>query len=193
LEKTKIPVLILAAGQSCRLGRPKQLVQYQGDTLLNNAINTALEFTDTVAVILGANYELISEGIVKSDKIKILINNNWPTGMASSIRLGVSFLGNTEAVIIILSDQPFLTKCILQKMEAEYKNTNAKIVACQYAGQLGVPILFNKLLYRQLQQLEGDEGAKKLLKNYQGEIGKVAFEKGEIDIDTEADLLKILQ
>ena len=99
-----------------------------------------------------------------------------------------SFLQKNEAIIIMLCDQPFLKVDVLYNMETAYIATNAEIVACEYAGQLGVPILFNNKLFSQLQQLNGDEGARKIVKNHTGKIAKIPFEKGEIDIDSAEDL-----
>jgi molybdenum cofactor cytidylyltransferase len=191
LNKTKIPIVILAAGQSKRLGRPKQLVHYQGDTLLNNTIKIAFEVSQNVIVVLGANHEIISKELLPIPELTILTNDIWVTGMASSIKLAVEFLKKQEAILFILCDQPFLNAKILLKMIKEYKKTNLAIVACEYAGQLGVPILFNSQLFNELQLLSGESGAKSIIKNYKSSIAKVAFSKGEIDIDTETDLKRL--
>ncbi len=184
----KIPIIILAAGQSKRLGFSKQLVQYQGDTLLNNSINLAKKITKNITVVLGANFKEIHKTILEPHKINILFNQNWETGMASSIKLAIEFHKNEEKIIIMLCDQYLLNVDILNNILKKEKQSSKPIIACEYAGHLGVPMLFNQLIFSDLLMLEGEKGASAILKKFAGQIAKISFENGVFDVDTPADL-----
>lgn len=189
MEKT--PIIILAAGESKRLGYSKQLVHFQGDTLLNNSIKLACAVSENVTVILGANFKNISESISKQKSINILKNENWESGMASSIRLAVEYHQTSEKLLIMLCDQIYLTTSILNELFEKEKQTQKPIIACEYGGKFGVPILFNQLIFNDLIKLTGDKGASSILPSHKTEIESIPFEKGIFDIDTPADVKKI--
>ncbi|MFK7770730.1 MAG: NTP transferase domain-containing protein [Saprospiraceae bacterium] len=188
-QKNKnIAIIILAAGSSSRLGRPKQLLEFHGNTLLQNSINTALNISNNVIVVLGANEKLIRPTL--SDfPIEIILNENWPEGMSSSIRTGMSILENKncDAVLIMLCDQPFVDAILLEKMISVFEKSELPILASEYEGKVGVPAIFDISFFQKLKTLEGQKGAKALIINNLERVERVIFEKGKIDIDTEED------
>ena len=187
-----LSILIIAAGSSSRLGKPKQLVIFQEKTLIERTVETALQVSENVAVVLGANDELISPFLQKYP-IKILHNSIWVEGMASSIRLGVESLGNqADKVLLLLCDQPFVSVDLLQEMIQIQHKIQSPIVACEYAGALGVPMLFDRTIFPELLALKGDKGARAFLHKYPNQISIVSFEKGIFDVDTEEDLLQLI-
>jgi molybdenum cofactor cytidylyltransferase len=186
-------IIILAAGESKRLGQPKQNLVFRGKTLLQRAIDTALDSAcSPVIVVLGANKEQIS--IQPRTKISILQNPDWPEGMASSIRLAIHEMmkQGADSTIIMLCDQPFVTAELLNTMLQTQKDTAKPIVACAYKGTTGAPVLFRKTIFQQLLLLKGHEGAKKILQDQAEEIALVPFEKGATDIDTMADYQQLI-
>jgi molybdenum cofactor cytidylyltransferase len=190
----KISAIILAAGNSSRLGHPKQLVGYQGKTLIERIIETALSATDEVIVVLGANSEKITSVltplVVNNEKrVKIVENIYWQEGMASSIKTGMQVIRNeVKGVLLLLSDQPFVDSELLQTMVQNFAKNDQKIIACRYREQLGVPILYPNLFFSQLNQLTGVGGAKSILSDNLGSIITVDFPAGIFDIDTPQDL-----
>ena len=116
-KKNNIAIIILAAGSSSRLGRPKQLLELNGKTLLQKSIETALNVSINVTVVLGANENLVRPTI-SGFPINIILNENWISGMSGSIQTGMSALKNNEfqAVLIMLCDQPFINASILKGM-----------------------------------------------------------------------------
>nr|WP_294942774.1 nucleotidyltransferase family protein [uncultured Mucilaginibacter sp.] len=181
-------IIILAAGESKRLGQPKQNMLFRGKTLLQHAIDAALNSgCCPVIVVLGGNADQIS--IASHPEITVLQNHNWQEGMASSIRLAVDELIKHQAdnAIIMLCDQPFIDACLISSLLQTKQHTGKPIVACHYNDALGVPVLFDKALFAQLRLLTGHEGAKKILATHQAEIALVEFEKGGVDIDTMGD------
>jgi molybdenum cofactor cytidylyltransferase len=184
----KIIPIILAAGSSSRLGQPKQLLVYQGITLLERVFEIAKKVTKNTKIVVG-NY---SEEIIQliDDKQVILHNPAAHEGMGTSIRVGVEAVKNeADAVLILLTDQPFVTFELLEKMIALYEESQAPIIACDYGEQLGVPILFDRQFFPELLQLSGDKGARAFLKNYPDQIKTVSFPEGKFDIDTPEDLV----
>lgn len=190
----KISVLILAAGSSSRLGQPKQLVEFEGQTLMERITQTALSVSKEVLVVLGANIELIKPKLAAfSNRINIIENPNWKEGMGTSISLGVENLApKSDAILILLTDQPLISQVLLQNMMQTFAGKKMPIIACDYGNQLGVPILFDKSFFAELQNLKGEQGAKSFLKNYFEKIVSVEFKEGLFDIDTPYDLLKLV-
>lgn len=189
-------VIILAAGESSRLGCPKQTLLYKGKTLLELAVEAGLKSKcNPINVVLGANADVIERGI-KTYEINIIYNSKWAEGMASSIRAGIKYLQKIQgidSVVIMLCDQPFVTAPTIDNLLYKQQETGKKIVASTYKDTLGVPVMFNSSLFEELLLLQGHEGAKKILNNHPNDIAIIPFEKGGTDIDTLADYENLLK
>ena len=184
-------LIILAAGPSVRLGKPKQLLQYNGESLIQRAVRAGEETgCDPIVAVLGANFEKI-EAEIDSQSTHVVKNISWEEGMGSSIRTGLSKLlklkPRIEEMIIMLCDQPFVDSVLLKKLIRERRSTEKEIVACKYVDTVGVPVLYSKTRFPELLALKGDEGAKKLLLRHQQEVTTIPFPEGIIDIDTAED------
>ena len=190
MSNDRIAIILLAAGASVRLGKPKQLLQFQGESLLRRSAKIALAVSTQVVVTLGANVEIIRREI-EDLPVEIAENKDWKNGMSSSIKCGLEkLLSNAvdlQAIIVMVCDQPFADEKLLLKIIAEYKKTNYLIVACQYEDTLGVPALFRKNLFSELLALDSKIGAKQLIKKYQTHTASISFPRGAFDIDTQAD------
>jgi molybdenum cofactor cytidylyltransferase len=191
-------VIILAAGSSSRFGSPKQNLVYQGKTLLQRAIQTALTSAccDCAVVVLGANEGDIRPNI-SDQQINITYNPDWHEGMASSIRLGITELLRLEpsvtTAILMLCDQPFVDPLLLYQLTERKAENDAGIIACAYKNILGVPTLFDKKYFPELMKLTGSEGAKKIINTYPDDVMSVPFGLGAIDIDTIEDFERLNQ
>lgn len=183
-------IIILAAGASTRLGRPKQLLPWQGVTLLQHAVQTALTVTTQPVVVTGANGEHLAAAL-DPGQVKMVFNPNWQQGIASSIRCGLQALLNRtpepDQVIFMVCDQPFVTPGLLLDLINEQQKSRKPIVACAYADTLGIPALFDKSFFPQLLDLQGDTGARKVIQGNSGDVASVVFEQGGYDIDTMVD------
>jgi molybdenum cofactor cytidylyltransferase len=186
-----IAAIILAAGESSRLGQPKQNLIFNGRTLLQKAVDSAQRSNcDPVIVVLGANFNQIKP----ISGVTTLYNKDWEEGMASSIRTGINEINKNvsiDKVIILLCDQPFVSTELLNSLTDKQIETGKPIVACVYNGTKGVPVLFARTLFAELLLLQGQEGAKKILKAHANETVTVPFEQGSIDIDTLDDYEKL--
>jgi molybdenum cofactor cytidylyltransferase len=184
-------IVILAAGESTRLGRPKQTLQYEDQSLLKHTIKAAVDSDiGPVIVVIGSNEKEIHAHI-ENDPISIVLNNDFHEGIGSSIRTGISHIlevhKDCDNVILMVCDQPYVTAGLLKAMIDTCEKTNKPIVACSYKNTIGVPSLFDKRFFPELLSLTGEEGGKMVLLQHEEDIATVPFPEGEIDIDTMAD------
>lgn len=199
-EKHTIPhgcVIILAGGKSRRLGEPKQLLAFEGKTLLEKAVDTALEAAiGPVAVVLGAGSEKTAK-VLSEKKVDLIINNEWQEGIASSIRSGLQFViktrPETDAVIFMVSDQPFACADLLRSLIHTWQNTGKGMVCSYYGDTAGVPALFNRSYFQELLSLQGDTGARKIILQHSNDMATVPFPEGDIDIDTREDYENLIK
>lgn len=187
-------VLVLAAGGSSRFGSPKQLAMFQGKTLLEQAVRTALEARlGPVVAVLGAVDQPCREVLSGMD-VLIVHHPGWETGMAGSIRAGLEFLmaeqPEGDGVAIMLADQPALTPGHLRALRAAAGN-QSRIVASSYGDQAGVPAWFPRKYFPDLLQLEGNRGAKGLIARTDGVITVPLPETAAWDVDVPEDLAKL--
>ncbi|QOG00613.1 NTP transferase domain-containing protein [Flavobacterium sp. MDT1-60] len=189
-------IIILAAGNSSRLGQPKQLLVYKDTTLLQHIIAEASAIKESVVIVVtGANHELIEKEI-DSSKIKTAFNQDWELGMSSSINTGINkalqLFPEIEKCILAVCDQPFVSHSVFENLIAEHQKNGKGIIASSYAETLGTPVLFDKKYFGELLNLKGQEGAKKIINQFLDDTASIPFEKGNIDIDTEEDYNKLI-
>jgi molybdenum cofactor cytidylyltransferase len=184
-------IIILAAGQSSRLGRPKQLLEVDGETLLSKTVNAALGIEHIpVFVVVGAHAERLMP-LLDDQRLTVVHNPDWPEGMASSVRCGLTVTTNrfprTDGVVIIVCDQPRLDTPTLKRLIELQRSSGMPVAAASYAGRLGTPAIFHASLFPELMKLSGDRGARQLLKEQGSSVAILDFEDGALDIDTEED------
>jgi molybdenum cofactor cytidylyltransferase len=193
----EVAAVILAAGASRRLGRPKQLIDYEGETLLKRAVRLAREAGfHPVVVVLGAESEAIRTGIAAGDAV-VVDNDAWQEGIASSMRAGLRAIAEHEpqsaGVLMMPCDQPRLSADHLRMLLSTFRAERGPcIVASVYAGARGVPALFPAAMFSELNLLSGDMGARKLLVDAPVPVLEVGFPGGEVDIDSPGDLAQLL-
>ncbi|WP_066836582.1 nucleotidyltransferase family protein [Rufibacter ruber] len=189
--------IILAAGASTRLGQAKQQLVFQGQTLLQHTLQAALALqAGPAVVVVGANAPAILPDISTFNAL-VVHNPLWQEGMASSIKAGVTHLlsvsPDLEGILVLLCDQPFVSTALLQEMATAFQCSGQNIIACSYQGTVGAPVLFSQHFFPALRQLNGQEGAKKLLSQYPADVAVIPFPLGGIDIDTPEDYQRLLQ
>ena len=190
-ESLKIGGLLLAAGGSSRLGRPKQLLQFHGKTLLRRAAETLADSVcDPIIIVLGAEIDG-SKSEIADLRLHVVVNDDWQAGMSSSIKAGLKGLLNIEpnlaAVVITLCDQPYVIANQIGLFTTEFHNTRADIIAAKYGETTGVPALFSHEMFDKLLCLEGDKGARELIRNTNSLV-TIKLGEGAFDIDTLRDL-----
>lgn len=191
----KISTIILAAGESSRLGQPKQLLKYNKQTLIEKivAVVNAMDFEKNI-VVLGAFAEQI-KSVLTAATVEVVVNENWKKGMSSSLQKGLEQVENSDAVLVLLSDQPFINTALINEIIAKANKTDFPIIATKYNGILGVPTLFKQSVFDELKGLNATVGAKRIIKKYvqKNQVGFVNFEKAAIDIDTISDYERLLE
>ncbi len=181
--------VILAAGQSKRLGRPKQLLQFEGKTLIERAVTTSLNADLEPVVVCGAEPEIAN--LFPQYAVQ---NADWADGMATSIRIGVAraLELNASRVVVIACDQPFVTADDLTRLVDGLDDPETKIAAAEYDDVVGIPACFDNSVFADLLRLEGDRGARDLIRSPDSKTEHVPMPNAALDIDSEEDV-KALQ
>lgn len=184
----RIGTIILGAGASSRMGEPKQLLQWQRESLVQRAVRQAENLqVGPVILVLGANAALI-EAEVQEGRYLLAYNEAWETGMGSSIVSGMQALSastqSLDAVLITLVDQPLVNTSDLEKIIEIFKKNNTPLVAASYGNTLGVPALFSADLFPELLTLSGQKGAKAIISKYSQTLAKLDLPAAKLDLDT---------
>jgi CTP:molybdopterin cytidylyltransferase MocA/membrane protease YdiL (CAAX protease family) len=170
------------------MGEPKQLLEFNGKTLIQTAVDAALgSVCRPVVVVVGANADAVERAI--SGDVKIVRNDRWAEGMGTSIARGIEAIeGEVDAVILMLCDQPRISSGILNSVAAK---ADHGLAAAGYGGTIGVPALFGRQFFGELRALNGSEGAKKILLKNEARVARVACPEAAVDLDTASDLQRL--
>jgi molybdenum cofactor cytidylyltransferase len=195
-NESRVSIILLAAGSSSRMGQSKQLLEVNGTSLLLHSVRVALDSgAKSVNVILGAN-ELAHREIIRNQPVSVISNHYWKSGMGSSIKAGLNHIvrkySDTEAVIIMVCDQPAINSAHLRNLISSFKSTNSPIVASAYSGTVGVPALFSRAFFSNILMLKDEQGAKKIIEQFPEQRASIDFPDGSIDLDTGDDYQKYL-
>lgn len=188
----RFAAVILAAGQSSRMGTPKQLLALDGQPLVVRAVHAALASPAwPVVVVLGAHAEKIRP-VLAHLPVFIADSPAWAEGMAASIRAGVTtirqFSRALDGVVIALCDQPAFSADTITQLVAAHHTSGRSIVAAHYSGRHGAPALFFREHFETLAHLTGEEGARTLLNGDPARVASVDFPALAVDLDTPADV-----
>ncbi len=196
---SKVTILILAAGSSSRMGKIKQLLPWKDSTLLEHTIKIAkLSKANQVIVVLGSNAQLIKETInTKTNNVIFLENTEWKLGMGTSISCGVNYLldlnNDTAAALILLADQALIDTDYIDEIISIYSNRKIGLIGARYGDKIGVPALFKRSYFTDLQKLDGDNGAQHLLNKSGDKVFVLNPLEKIYDVDTLEDYNKLLK
>jgi molybdenum cofactor cytidylyltransferase len=187
-----ITAIILAAGPSSRLGRPKQLLPWGGPTLLGTVVAQTLAWpVDSVWVVLGSLYEEVLQAVDLGDA-GVVENPEWEEGMASSLRVGLDVASrdpSTEAALIVMGDQPGIDPAVVAALLDHRKTSDAPAIFPKYRYVRGHPVLIARTLWSRLMSLEGDQGGRDLLQAHPEWVEEIIFEQlAPRDVDTADDV-----
>jgi molybdenum cofactor cytidylyltransferase len=191
-DPSKPAVVVLAAGASSRFGRPKQLLLWNGESLLVRTVRLALQAADPVVVVLGAHADYCSALLEVSglDGYRVVRHPHWRRGMGSSLAAGVRSLPeDAQAVLVLLMDQPGIEAADLEKLVEAWQSAPDRIVASRFDGRLGPPAVLPARLFPSLITLQGEGGARDLIAG-DASAQWVELPAAGIDIDTPADLVR---
>jgi molybdenum cofactor cytidylyltransferase len=185
--------LLLAAGTSSRFFGTKQLAQIGGATLVERALDAVPtpDVRETV-VVVGHDAESVAKTIGARKGVRVVVNAGYRAGMGSSISAGISALvEDTEGAMLLLADQPFVTRTLLRQMLRAFARQGASgIVAAAQGDLVSPPAIFSRKYFGQLAGLRGDQGARSVLKENAGDVAlvRVRSRRALTDIDTQDDL-----
>ncbi len=195
----RVDAVILAAGTSSRLGRPKQLLDVGGRALVQRVVDAALGSSVTrVVVVTGAASEDVRAAVAPDARLRFADNNVYESGQASSLAAGIRALDSeTEAAVVLLGDQPGVSSALIDRLIAEFAATDKPVVRPIFAAAgrrvPGHPVIFARSFWPEVLALSGDEGARAVLDARSGDVLEVTIEdQAPRDIDTEADYAAVL-
>ena len=158
---TDFPLVILAAGNSNRMGTSKALLPWKKSTLIKELVDKYLQLNQEVIVVSGSNHKALLN--LQLQTSHIIENTNYEQGMGKSIAVGVnyvqSYFPKAKGIFILTVDQPFISLSHLQNMMAVFKS-NTIVVSSSEQGYRGIPSLFSATYFKELVALEDDRGAK---------------------------------
>jgi molybdenum cofactor cytidylyltransferase len=188
-----VSAILLAAGTSSRMGQAKQLLPLGSSTVLAQTLEHArASAVDEVILVLGSSAEPIRHQLSQTllAGVKVVVNQSYEQGMASSLRAGLSALDpQSAATLIILGDQPFTLPQTLDRIIQAYRDSGAQIVIPTHQGTRGNPVLLDRSLFSEAMALEGDVGCRAIFRNHLDKIVNVEVEDAGIllDIDDRED------
>ena len=192
-----ISAILLAAGESKRMGRPKQMLAWKGKTLLRHVLENLIHSTvDEIILVLGHEAEAIQKSLTEF-QIKIVINPDYQQGMASSLRQGLLAMDpGSEAFLVVLADQPGIDPEIINQIIHKFQRADPRrgIARPVYRGLQGHPVLISVRYLQEALQLQGDVGARQILMNHPEDILEIEADQEGIlkDIDTHEEYQKYL-
>jgi molybdenum cofactor cytidylyltransferase len=191
-----LAAVILAAGGSSRMGRPKQLLKFRGTSLLRRAIDTALAVpTEQVIVVLGhAADQLLPECTATS--ATVVLNDQWMEGVSTSLRGGLAAVSSdARGVFIYPADMPLVTPEALRELAHRQQVSGRPAAMTDAGGVRGVPVFITRSLFPALMIQEGDVGGAQYLRGHPEAVEAVHFDDPDLvrDVDRPEDYARLLE
>jgi molybdenum cofactor cytidylyltransferase len=186
-----VTAVILAAGGSSRMGKPKQMLEIEGKTLVSIVIENILSsIIDEVIIVTQSGLPLISDN--EYPEIKRVVNNAWQTGQSSSMKAGLNAADQkTDAVMFFMADQPMVEEDIINRLIIAFQETEKPIICPLYNGKKGAPVIFKRRLFEELNLIQGDRGGRDLLEVYPVEYVNIDIPLAAMDVDTPEEFDKL--
>src|SRR5215472_7486694 len=186
-----VSAIVLAAGESRRMGRPKQLLRLGDRTLLDLALdNVRKSSVEEIVLVLGSSAAEIQQQ-VSTQGVRIVVNSAYEEGMGSSLRAGIAALDpRTQATLIVLADQPCVCPMTLNRLIEHHRSTRPQIIIPTYKGFRGNPVLLDRSVFSEAMEIQGDIGCRAIFGSHTENISKLEVDDLGVllDVDTARDL-----
>lgn len=187
--------ILLAAGSSTRMGRPKQLVRIGGDLLLSRVLKVAIASDlERVVLVLGHRARTIQAALGDEQahpKVRIVINDRHREGMSTSLQAGLAAVRECcPAIMVLLADQPFVDTAVVNRLLRSFHHSGKGICVPVHGGRRGLPVCFRHPFYDAIMQISGDRGARDIIRDHPEQVLQVNIDNPDCfyDIDTKDDL-----
>lgn len=191
--KSGLDVIILAAGGSTRLGRPKQLLRYRGQNLVSRVIRLAeLTSPGRIVVVLGSDRLRVRRSLQnRRPRLAFTDNARWRAGVGGSLRKGIDATRTSAAAALILvTDQALINTRDIARLVAAWRRRPGQAASAYYSGAPGVPAVIPRRLFPRLKRIDGDHGARHVLRNLAG-LTKIDMPRAAFDVDTPDDAARL--
>jgi molybdenum cofactor cytidylyltransferase len=183
-----ISAILLAAGESRRMGSPKLLLKWGDSTIIEKSVDALLASkVDELIVVLGYRAQEISRTL-GSRRLKITINPQYRMGMSTSIRRGLGQVDpKSEVILVALADLPFIETDVINHLIDSYRRNPYGIVLPSYKGERGHPVILSRFRYQEeMNHLTGDRGCRPILDLHPGDVLEVEVDSESVvaDIDS---------
>ena len=193
MPEHSIFAIILAAGESKRFGSTKQLADYDGESLVLRAVRLVEAVCGDRSVLVAGNDWQKVLAACQPQRGFFVRNDKYDSGMASSIACGIGSVAHAAgAILILMADQPLVTAAHLNALVGQWRDAPRDIVVSEYSGVQGPPAVFPAQCFDSLMKLEGDQGARALLRDSEYSVSGIAFDPAAVDIDTPEDLHRLI-
>ncbi len=193
-EKARVGGVILAAGGSKRLGRPKQGLTWQGKPFVTHiALQALAAGLAPLKVVLGADQALVRDAIGELP-VDLIENQDWEEGQSTSMKAGLKALpANCDGVVFLLGDQPQVTAVLIRKLVERRAQKRSPIIAPRVGHRRGNPVLFGQETFKALLEVEGDQGGRGIFDQFHVDYVTWMDERLLLDIDDEDDIRRMNQ
>ncbi|HJU11717.1 MAG TPA: nucleotidyltransferase family protein, partial [Candidatus Binataceae bacterium] len=193
MNTRQIEGILLAAGESRRMGFPKALLRLNGETLLSHIARAMLETVQRLIIVLGGHHDEIAAAVPADSRVSIVVNPDYKLGQLSSMKAGLRAVSErADAVIVHLVDHPTVLRETFRRVAAEYELSGKPIVVARSGGRGGHPVLFDRSVFDELLRAPLEVGARAVVKADPNRVNY--FESHDpgvlLDLDTPADLAR---
>ncbi|OGC74962.1 MAG: hypothetical protein A2145_00655 [candidate division Zixibacteria bacterium RBG_16_40_9] len=199
MKESEIYGVILAAGESSRLGFPKQLLPFRNKTILGIVVENVLKSKlKKIYLVLGFKAQKIKKSLksqIRSKKMKLLFNKNFKKGKATSIQLAIKKVPQScQAIMFILGDKPRVDGKLINQLLKTFQHKKGLLTYPIYQTQRGNPVIFHRKLFPELLKLKGDYGGQKLIQKYWNSAARLKLKSwdSQFEVDTWEDYFKLL-
>lgn len=196
IREPTTPVLwtiVLAAGGSTRFGGFKQMLEFEGESLLRRAVRIATGLCGNRVVVVHGPKPTKCQRELSGFDVSHVVNENWESGMALSLKCGLRALPeDCTGALILLCDQPLLRQDRVAQLMELWQHQPDRIIASAYAGAYGVPAIFPRRVFAEMRKLTGDRGARAVIDAHREVVLEVDMAEAAVDIDTQDDYASLI-